>query len=46
MSYNGESLLQKGEVLVLADLGMLGSARGEPANLVFWRNLANYARGR
>ena len=35
-----------GEVLVLADLGLLGSGTGEPANLVFWRNLANYARGR
>lgn len=35
-----------GEVLVLADLGLLGSGTGEPANLVFWRNLADYARGR
>ncbi len=35
-----------GEVLVLADLGLLGNASGEPANLPFWENLAEYARGR
>jgi hypothetical protein len=35
-----------GEVLVLADLGILGSPRGEPANLQFWRDLATYARSR
>jgi hypothetical protein len=34
-----------GQVLVLADLGILGS-RGEPHNLPFWRNLARYARSR
>ncbi|MBN1136639.1 MAG: M28 family peptidase [Anaerolineae bacterium] len=36
-----------GEVLVLADLSILGSS-GEPtlANLPFWRNLAGYARNR
>jgi len=36
-----------GEVVVLADLGMLGSA-GEPklTNLPLWRNLAAYARSR
>jgi hypothetical protein len=34
-----------GEVLVLADVGMLGSGE-EPANLPFWRNLAAYARAR
>jgi hypothetical protein len=32
-----------GEVLVLADLGLLGAA-GEPVNLGFWRALAAYAR--
>jgi len=35
-----------GEVLVLADLGLLGSASGEPRNLRFWQNIAAYARGR
>lgn len=35
-----------GEVLVLADVGMLNSAGGEPANLPFWLNLARYARSR
>ncbi len=35
-----------GEVLVLADLGILGSPRGAPANLQFWRDLAVYARNR
>jgi 7,8-dihydropterin-6-yl-methyl-4-(beta-D-ribofuranosyl)aminobenzene 5'-phosphate synthase len=34
-----------GQVLVLADLGILGS-RGEPHNLTFWQNLAQYARSR
>jgi hypothetical protein len=34
-----------GEVLVLADLGML-SASDEPINLHFWQNIARYARGR
>ena len=36
-----------GEVLVLADLGILGSS-GEPTltNLPFWQNLAEYARNR
>jgi hypothetical protein len=33
-----------GEVLVLADLGMLGASEDPPANRVFWRNLARYAR--
>jgi hypothetical protein len=33
-----------GQVLVLADLGILGSAAAQPANLQFWRNLARYAR--
>jgi len=33
-----------GEVLVLSDVGILGSSGGEPANLQFWRNLAEYAR--
>jgi len=35
-----------GEVLVMADLGILGNRSGEPQNLVFWRNLASYARNR
>jgi hypothetical protein len=35
-----------GEVLVLADLGLLGSAGGEPQNLQFWRDIAEYARER
>jgi hypothetical protein len=33
-----------GEVLVLADVGILGATWGPPANLTFWRNLARYAR--
>jgi hypothetical protein len=36
----------EGEVLVLADLGLLGSSGGEPHNLRFWQNLAAYARDR
>ncbi|MGC8875246.1 MAG: hypothetical protein ACP5SI_12475, partial [Chloroflexia bacterium] len=36
----------KGEVLVLGDLGLLGSGAGEPLNLRFWRALASYARTR
>ena len=36
----------QGEVVVLADLGILGSDGGEPQNLQFWRNLAQYARNR
>ncbi len=35
-----------GQVLVLADVGILGSQGGEPHNLTFWRNLAEYARSR
>ncbi len=35
-----------GEVLVLADLGILGAGANGPANLRFWQNLAGYARGR
>jgi hypothetical protein len=34
-----------GQVLVLADVGILGS-KGEPHNLTFWQNLAQYARSR
>jgi hypothetical protein len=34
----------QGQVLVLADLSILGSEWGPPANLQFWRNLAQYAR--
>jgi hypothetical protein len=33
-----------GQVLVLADVGILGSGWGEPHNLRFWQNLAQYAR--
>jgi hypothetical protein len=33
-----------GEVLVLADLGILGADWGGPDNLPFWQNLARYAR--
>jgi hypothetical protein len=32
-----------GQVLVLADVGMLGNGEEEPANLPFWLNLARYA---
>jgi hypothetical protein len=35
-----------GQVLVLADLGILGSAFGPPHNLPFWQNLAQFARER
>lgn len=33
-----------GEVLVLADLGMLGASEEPPANRRFWTNLGEYAR--
>ncbi|MFB0534152.1 MAG: hypothetical protein ACETWR_04115, partial [Anaerolineae bacterium] len=33
-----------GQVLVLADVGMLGVAEGEPTNLPFWLNLARYVQ--
>jgi len=33
-----------GEVLVLADLGMLGASEDPPVNRQFWTNLARYAR--
>ncbi len=33
-----------GQVLVLADVGILGAEWGEPANLTFWQNLAQYTR--
>ena len=33
-----------GEVLVLADLGMLGASEEPPANRHFWSNLGEYAR--
>ncbi len=35
-----------GQVLVLADLSLLGASNGHPANLAFWQNLARYARSR
>lgn len=35
-----------GQVLVLADVGMLSNDEGEPANLPFWLNLARYALAR
>lgn len=31
-----------GQLLVLADLGMLGDNGGVPENLIFWRNIAQY----
>jgi hypothetical protein len=34
----------QGQVLVLADVGMFGTANEDPINLRFWRNLAEYAR--
>lgn len=37
---------QGGEVLALADVGILNTSGGGPANLYFWRNLARYARSR
>ena len=33
-----------GQVLILADVGILATGWGEPHNLPFWRNLARYAR--
>jgi hypothetical protein len=35
-----------GGVLVVADLGMLGSAQSQSINLQFWRNLARWAASR
>jgi hypothetical protein len=35
-----------GQVLVLADVGLLGASWGDPVNLTFWLNLARYARSR
>ncbi|MCG6948690.1 MAG: M28 family peptidase [Acidobacteria bacterium] len=35
-----------GEVLVLADLGILGAPGGQAPNLEFWRNLAEYVTDR
>jgi len=35
-----------GQILVLADVGMLGTDGDEPVNLPFWLNLAEYARSR
>jgi hypothetical protein len=35
-----------GQVLILADVGMLTSGWGQPRNLTFWRNLAQYAAAR
>jgi hypothetical protein len=35
-----------GQVLVLADVGILGNGGDEPANLGFWLNLARYAQSR
>ena len=34
----------QGQVLVLADVGILGADWGGPDNLPFWQNLARYAR--
>jgi hypothetical protein len=35
-----------GQILALADVGVLATDGGEPANLDFWLNLAAYARSR
>jgi hypothetical protein len=35
-----------GEVLVLADVAMLSAGWSDIPNMLFWRNLANYARSR
>jgi hypothetical protein len=35
-----------GQVLILADVGILGAGWGEPTNLRYWQNLARYAAGR
>jgi hypothetical protein len=35
-----------GQVLALADVGMLSAGGGEPRNLPFWQNLAHFARSR
>jgi hypothetical protein len=35
-----------GQVLILADVGILSAGWSEPQNLPFWRNLAGYARSR
>jgi hypothetical protein len=35
-----------GQVLILADVGILTAGWSEPHNLPFWRNLAGYARSR
>ena len=35
-----------GEVIALADIGLLVSWRSEPTNFRFWQNLADYARNR
>ncbi len=33
-----------GQLLVLGDVGLLSAGSGEPENLVFWRNLAQFAQ--
>ena len=35
-----------GQILVLADVGLLSAGWSEPRNLPFWQNLARYARSR
>jgi hypothetical protein len=47
-SWPAASLLSRGngEVLVLADLGILGAPPGQAPNLALWRNLARYVRTR
>jgi hypothetical protein len=35
-----------GQVLALADIGLLGNDRGTPQSLSLWQNLAQYARSR
>jgi hypothetical protein len=33
-----------GQVLILADVGIFGSGRGDPANVALWKKLIEYAR--
>jgi hypothetical protein len=49
--FNGEPIIAlldhgPGQVLALADVGILASGYAEPRNVGFWRNLARYALGR
>jgi hypothetical protein len=35
-----------GQILILADVGILSSGREKPANVALWKKLAEYARSR